>query len=164
MCLPMKRDSVRAAREQRRQNQQVPWGEKPMFSSISKALGGACDKAQSMTLRKVVEMLGANPRKVCHLGISEDFLARFNGYHVLILTISKVPQISRMRIRFECFVRRKTFLAAPMVRTASTSKTPIQVERPGKKQSSASQARGCRRCLIRSSCLVGQTRGSPQQA
>ena len=52
-----------------------------MVSLISKALGGACDKAQPMTLREIVEMLGANPRKVCHLGASEDLLARFNGYH-----------------------------------------------------------------------------------
>ena len=72
---------MRAAREQRRQNHQVPWREKPMFSLISKALGGACDKAQPMTLRQIVEMLGANSRKVCHLDISEDLLARFDGYH-----------------------------------------------------------------------------------
>jgi len=52
-----------------------------MFSLISKALGGACDKAQPMTLREIVEMLGTNPRKVRHLGISEDLLARFDGYH-----------------------------------------------------------------------------------
>jgi hypothetical protein len=52
-----------------------------MFSLISKALGGACDKAQAMTLREIVEMLGANPRKVCHLGMGEDLLARFDGYH-----------------------------------------------------------------------------------
>ena len=69
-----------AAREQCRQNHQVPWREKPI-SLISKALGGACDKAQPMTLREIVEMLGANPRKVCHLGMSEDLLARFDGYH-----------------------------------------------------------------------------------
>jgi hypothetical protein len=69
------------AREQCRQNHQVPWREKPMFSLISKALGGACDKAQAMTLREIVEMLGANPRKVCYLGIGEDLLARFDGYH-----------------------------------------------------------------------------------
>jgi len=72
---------VGAAREQRRQNHQVPWREKPMFSLISKALGGACDKAQPMTLREIVEMLGTNPRKLRHLGISEDLLARFDGYH-----------------------------------------------------------------------------------
>jgi hypothetical protein len=70
-----------AAREQCRQNHQVPWREKPMFSLISKALGGARDKAQAMTLREIVEMLGANPRKVCNLGMGEDFLARFDGYH-----------------------------------------------------------------------------------
>ena len=70
-----------AATEQRRQNHQVPWRKNPMFSLISKALGGACDKAQPMTLREIVEMLGANPRKVGHLGISEDLLARFNAYH-----------------------------------------------------------------------------------
>ena len=70
-----------AAREQCRQNHQVPWREKPMFSLISKALGGACDKAQPMTLREIVEMFGTNSRKVCHVGISEDLLARFDGYH-----------------------------------------------------------------------------------
>jgi hypothetical protein len=70
-----------AATEQRRQNHQVPWREKPMFSLISKALDGVCDKAQPMTLREIVEMLGTNPRKVCHLGIREDLLARFDGYH-----------------------------------------------------------------------------------
>ena len=52
-----------------------------MFSLISKAFGGARDKAQAMTLREIVEMLGANPRKVCHLGMGEDLLARFDGYH-----------------------------------------------------------------------------------
>src|SRR5258708_9999773 len=70
-----------AATEQCRQNHQVPWREKPMFSLISKALGGACDKAQPMTLREIVEMFGTNSRKVCHVGISEDLLARFDGYH-----------------------------------------------------------------------------------
>src|SRR5712692_3587432 len=146
------------ARDQCRQNNQVPWREKPMFSLISKALGGACDKAQPMTLREIVEMLGANPRKVCHLGISEDLLARFDGYHWFNSSQSQ---------EFGCDQKASfagRFLVISMVRTASTSKTPIQVGRPGKKQSSASQARGCRRCLIRSSCLVGQTRGSPQQA
>jgi hypothetical protein len=71
-----------AAREQCRENHQVPWREKPI-RLISKALGGACDKAQPMTLREIVQMLGANPRKVCHLGMSEDPLARFDGYHWL---------------------------------------------------------------------------------
>src|SRR5712691_7024907 len=69
------------ARDQCRQNNQVPWREKPMFSLISKALGGACDKAQPMTLRQIVEMFGTNSRKVRNLGISEDLLARFDGYH-----------------------------------------------------------------------------------
>jgi hypothetical protein len=72
---------VRAAWEQRRQNHQVPWCEKPMFDLISNALSGACDKAQPMALRQIVEMLDANPRKLCHVGISEDLLARFDGYH-----------------------------------------------------------------------------------
>jgi hypothetical protein len=70
-----------AAREQCRQNHQVPWREKPMFSLISKALGGACDNAQPMTLREMVEMLGANPRKVCDLRMSKKLLARFDRYH-----------------------------------------------------------------------------------
>ena len=52
-----------------------------MVSLISKALGGACDKAQPMTLRQIVEMFGTNSRKVRNLGISEDLLARLNRYH-----------------------------------------------------------------------------------
>jgi hypothetical protein len=72
---------VGAAREQRRQNHQVPWREKPTFSLISEALGDVCDKAQPMTLRQIVEMFGTNSRKVRNLGISEDLLARFDGYH-----------------------------------------------------------------------------------
>ena len=75
------RTLVGAAREQRRQNHQVPWHKKPVFDLISNPLNGASDKAQPMTLRETVEMLGANPRKVCHLGISKDLLARFDGYH-----------------------------------------------------------------------------------
>ena len=152
------------ARDQCRQNNQVPWREKPMFSLISKALGGACDKAQPMTLREIVEMLGANPRKVCHLGISKDLLASFDGYHWF--NSSQFPQSSNLK-NSDAIQRLPSpgrFLVISMVRTASTSKTPIQVGRPGKKQSSAPQARGCRRCLIRSSRLVGQTSGSPQQA
>ena len=72
-----------AAREQRRQNHQVPWREKPMFDLIFKALGGAGKKAQPMTLRQIVEMFGTNSRKVRNLGISEDLLARFDSYHWL---------------------------------------------------------------------------------
>jgi hypothetical protein len=95
---------VGAAREQRRQNHQVPWREKPTFSLISNALGGVCDKAQPMTLREIVEMLGTNPRKVCHLGISEDLLARFDGYHGFnssqfsaVLTFKNSDSIQRLR-------------------------------------------------------------------
>jgi hypothetical protein len=153
-----------AAREQCRQNHQIPWREKPMFSLISKALGGACDKAQAMTLREIVEMLGANPRKVCHLGIGEDLLARFDGYHWF--NSSQFLQSSNLK-NSDAIQRLRSsedLSSFSMVRTASTSKTPIQAGRPGKKQSSAPQARGCRRCLIRSSCLAEQTRGSPQQA
>jgi hypothetical protein len=72
---------VGAARKQRRQNNQVPWREKPMCGLISKALGGMCIEAQPMALREVMEMFGTNPRKVGHLGIREDLLARFDGYH-----------------------------------------------------------------------------------
>ena len=52
-----------------------------MFGLISEALGGAGEKAQPMTLRQIVEVFGTNPRKVCHLDIGEDLLARFDGYH-----------------------------------------------------------------------------------
>jgi hypothetical protein len=31
--------------------------------------------------RKVVQVIDANPGKACYLGIGEDFLTRFNGYH-----------------------------------------------------------------------------------
>src|SRR6266404_921811 len=34
-----------------------------------------------MTLRQIVEMFGTNSRKVRNLGISEDLLARSDGYH-----------------------------------------------------------------------------------
>ena len=34
-----------------------------------------------MTLRQIVEVFGTNSRKVRNLGISEDLLARFDGYH-----------------------------------------------------------------------------------
>jgi hypothetical protein len=34
-----------------------------------------------LTLRQIVEMFGTNSRKVRNLGISEDLLARFDGYH-----------------------------------------------------------------------------------
>jgi hypothetical protein len=107
-----------------------------MVSLISKALGGACDKAQPMTLREIVEMLGANPRKVCHLGVSEDLLARFDGYHCFD------PSQSLKSLKFqECGCDSnassagRPFLAILMVRTASTSKMPIEVGGPGKKQS-----------------------------
>src|ERR1700688_1330547 len=116
-----------------------------------------------MTLRQIAEMFGTNSRKVRNLGISEDPLARFDGYHwfnsaqfLQSSTLKNSDAIQRLRSP-------EDFLSS-IVRTSSTSKTPIEVGRPDKKQSSASQARGCRRCLIRSSCLVGQTCGSPQQA
>src|SRR6266481_9158823 len=115
------------ARDQCRKNHQVPWREKPMFSLISKALGGACDKAQPMTLREIVEMLGTNPRKVRHLGISEDLLARFDGYHWF--NSSQFLQSSSLK-NSDAIQRLPPpgrFLVISMVRTASTSKTPIQV-------------------------------------
>ena len=52
-----------------------------MFGLISKALGGRCHEAQAMALREIVEMSGANPRKVHDLCVGEDFLARFNRDH-----------------------------------------------------------------------------------
>src|SRR6266446_6006534 len=109
-----------AAREQCRQNHQVPWREKPMFSLISKALGGACDKAQPMTLREIVEMLGANPRKVCRLDISKDLLASFDGYHWF--NSSQFLQSSNLR-NSDAIQRLPSpgrFLVISMVRTAST--------------------------------------------
>src|SRR6267378_3967198 len=109
-----------AAREQCRQNHQVPWREKPMFSLISKALGGACDKAQPMTLREIVEMLGANPRKVCRLDISKDLLASFDGYHWF--NSSQFLQSSNLR-NSDAIQRLRSpgrFLVISMVRTAST--------------------------------------------
>jgi hypothetical protein len=42
----MRLTSVRAAREQQRQNHQVPWSEKPIFDLISNALSGTREKAQ----------------------------------------------------------------------------------------------------------------------
>jgi hypothetical protein len=72
---------VGAAREQRRQNNQVPWCEKPICGLISKALGGLYNEAQPMALCEVKEMFGTNSRKARHLCISEDLLARFDGYH-----------------------------------------------------------------------------------
>jgi hypothetical protein len=72
---------VGAARDQRRENNQVPWREKPMFGLISKALSGAGEKAQPVMLRQIVEVFGTNSRKVRNLGISEDLLARFDSYH-----------------------------------------------------------------------------------
>jgi hypothetical protein len=55
-----------------------------MFGLISKALGGSCHEAQAMALREIVEMSGANPRKVHDLCVGEDFLARFNRDHVFM--------------------------------------------------------------------------------
>jgi hypothetical protein len=72
---------VGAAREQRRQNHQIPWCEQPLSGPISKALGGACNEAQAMALREIVEMLGANSREVRDLCVSENLLASFDGYH-----------------------------------------------------------------------------------
>lgn len=34
-----------------------------------------------MALREIVEMLDANPRKIRDLGVGENSLARFDGYH-----------------------------------------------------------------------------------
>ena len=70
-----------AAREQRRQNHQIPWCEQPLSGLISKALGGTCNEAQAMALREIVEMLGENPREVRDLCVSENLLASFDGYH-----------------------------------------------------------------------------------
>jgi len=54
-----------------------------MFGLISKALGSSCHEAQAMAFREMVEMSGANPRKVHDLCVGEDFLAHFNRDHVL---------------------------------------------------------------------------------
>ena len=52
-----------------------------MCGLISKALGGMCNEAQPMALREIMEMFGTNSRKVRNLCVSEDLLARFDGYH-----------------------------------------------------------------------------------
>jgi hypothetical protein len=52
-----------------------------MCGLISKVLGGMRNEAQPMALRQIVEMFGTNSRKVRNLSISEDLLARLNGYH-----------------------------------------------------------------------------------
>jgi hypothetical protein len=82
---------VGAARKQRRQNNQVPWREKPMCGLISKALGGMYNEAQTMALREIMEMFGTNSRNVRNLCVSKDFLARFDGYHwIQLLAVSAV--------------------------------------------------------------------------
>jgi hypothetical protein len=52
-----------------------------MFGLISKALGGTCNEPQPVTFREILQMLGANARKVRNLCVSEDFLTRFSGDH-----------------------------------------------------------------------------------
>src|SRR5216683_8229635 len=102
-------------------------------------------------------MFGTNSRKARNLGISEDLLARFDGYHwfnssqfLQSSTLKNSDAMQRLRSP-------EDFLSSLWC------EQPVLQKRPGKKQSSAPQARGCRRCLIRSSRLVGQTSGSPQQ-
>ena len=52
-----------------------------MVGLVALSLRGSCNEAQPVTLRQIVEMFGTNSRKVRNLGISEDLLARFDGYH-----------------------------------------------------------------------------------
>lgn len=76
-----------AAREQRRQNHQVPRREQPLLGLVPRWLGSSHDEAQAMAACKIVKMLGANPRKVGDLWVGENFLARFDCYHSSILEI-----------------------------------------------------------------------------
>jgi hypothetical protein len=73
-------------------------------------------------------MLGANPRKVRDLGVCEDSLARFDGDH------NSSPRKLWTHLNFEnadtvqkASSAGRFFSPFSMVRTASTSKTPIQV-------------------------------------
>jgi hypothetical protein len=76
-------------------------------------------------------MLGANPRKVRDLGVCEDSLARFDGDH------NSSPRKLWTHLNFEnadtvqkASSAGRFFSPFSMARTASTSKTPIQVGPP----------------------------------
>src|SRR5258706_3774279 len=83
-----------------------------------------------MTLRQIVEMFGTNSRKVRNLGISEDLLARFDGYHWFNSNFCS-PQLLRIRMRCKSFVLRKISCHlyganSQYFKNAHTSGTPRQ--------------------------------------
>jgi hypothetical protein len=74
---------VRAAREQCHQHHQVRQGEQPLIRLYASRFRCPCDKTQMAALCEIVKVVYANPRKIGHLGIGENFLARFYGNHGL---------------------------------------------------------------------------------
>src|SRR5580704_6701264 len=76
--------SVRAAREQCDQQNQIPWREQQLVGLNFGRLGRASDEAQAVALHESVQMLDADSGEVHDLFMSEYFLARFYGYHRLL--------------------------------------------------------------------------------
>lgn len=72
---------MRAAREQCHQHHQVRQCEKPLIRLNSRRFRRPRDEPKVPALREVVQVVDANPRKIRHLVIGENFLARFDGNH-----------------------------------------------------------------------------------
>ena len=69
------------AREQRHQNHQIRQGEQPLIRLDSRRFRCPRDEPQVPALRKVVQVVDANPSQIGDLGIGENLLARFYGNH-----------------------------------------------------------------------------------
>jgi hypothetical protein len=72
---------VRAAREQCHQHHQVRQREKPLIRLNSRRFRRSRDEPEVPAPREIAQVVDANPRKIGHLVIGENFLARFDGNH-----------------------------------------------------------------------------------
>ena len=74
---------MRAAGEQRDQDHQIRQREQPLIRLNTRRFRGPRDEPQMTTLGKIPEVLDANTRQGCNLGIRKNLLARFDGNHDL---------------------------------------------------------------------------------
>ena len=95
---------VRAAREQRHQHHQVGQGKQPLVRLLACRFRGPRNKAQVAALRKITDVIDANPSQAGNFRVGKNLLARFYGNHGLVpLTVCHTARLLLAAVTFDAF-------------------------------------------------------------
>src|SRR4029077_4666374 len=94
---------VSATREQCDQHHQVGKREQPLVRLLACRFRSPRDKTQVPALRKIADMVDANPGQTGDFRVSKNLLARFDGNHGLVpLTLCRISQFTSLML-FEAY-------------------------------------------------------------